>query len=380
MDSNLRITPEDELILLCSISEIDNKSIDRIKNLLNLDLNWNYFIKKATDHKLKPLIYLNLKNFQNNIPNNIYGDLKIYFMENTQKNLLLTGELIKIIEIFENHRIPLIFYKGPVLTYLTYGNLSMRHFVDLDLLVNPDHVNQAHEILYSMGYDSDLKLNEKQNKKFISQQQELKFFNKSNNVSVDLHWKLSLLHSVKTSSLIKKTKNVEIFNKPLKTLQPEEMLLLICIHNSSHRWDKLSFLSDLSDFALKNDINWFKLISLAKQMGLMRIVNINLILIKNIMNLNLLPENLGGCNDKKARKMVNKVQKKLLVEGNSLNLAEELFFTIVIRDNITLGLQDVITNLFKPTSYEWRKIPLPVKMTYLYVIIRPFLLLLRYGI
>lgn len=381
MNSNLRITPENELILLCSIPRINNKSKDRIKNVLTSDFNWDYFIKKVTDHKLKPLIYLNLKNFENSIPNRIYDDLKISFRQNTQKNLFLTCELIKIIEMFEKHKIPVISYKGPILTYLTYGNLSMRHFVDLDLLVNPEHVNQAQEILYSMGYKLDLKINEKQKKKLILQQQELKFFNKCNTVAVDLHWKLSLLHSVKTSCLSKKTKTVEIFNKPIKTLQPEEMFLLICIHNSSHRWNKLSFLLDLSDFALNNGINWFKVVSLAKKMGLMRIVNINLILIKNILNLNLFPENfIEGDKDKIAVNIVHKFEKKIRGDVNSLNLAEELFSTIVIRDNIMLGLQDVITNLFRPTSYEWRKIPLPAKITFLYVIIRPFLLLFRYGI
>lgn len=381
MGSNLEISAEDQLLIFCAHTQLNNESKDHIIELINYNFEWDSFVKKATYHKLKPLIYLNLKDYKTLVPNDIFNDLNLFFSENAKKNLFFLMELKKILEIFEEHEIPVIPYKGPTLAYFAYGDLSLRQFSDLDFLVYPKDVEQAKNLLYSMGYESELKLNKMQEKKFISSQQELKFFNKQNNMTVDLHWKLSLLHATKTDYLIQNTTTVELFNKSIRTLRSEEMFLVICIHNSSHRWSTLSLLCDLSEFISRNEtLDWSKINSLAKKMGLTRIVNINLLLIKNVLNLNLYPEHMDINKDTKTVKIACKIQKKILKGIFTFSLVEELMITIRIRDNRLLGLQDVVTNLFKATSYEWKKISLPSEISFIYIILRPILLLTRYKI
>lgn len=381
MDSNLETSAENELFILCAHTQLNAESKNRIKELINHDFEWDYFVKKATYHKLKPLIYSNLKDYKNLVPNNIYNDLNLFFNENAKKNLFFLMELKKILEIFEELEIPVISYKGPTLAYFAYGDLSLRQFSDLDFLVDPADVKQAKNLLYMIGYESELKLNKKQETKFILSQQELKFFNKKNNMTLDLHWKLSLLHATKTDYLIEKNTTVQLFNKPIRALRSEEMFLVICIHNSSHRWSTLSLLSDLSGFILRNEnLDWSKINSMAENMGLTRIVNINLLLIKNVLNLNLYPEHMDINKDIETVKIAYKIQKTMLNDIFTFSLVEELMITIRIRDNVLLGLQDVVTNLFRATSYEWKKISLPSEITFIYILLRPILLLTRYKI
>lgn len=380
MNPSLKIRKEDELILLCANMLQNTKTKKRILELITNDLNWDYFLKMVSKHKLKPITYLNLKNCMDFIPNQVHNNLIQFYKDNAKKNLFFVMELIKILEIFEESKINMIFYKGPILAYLAYRDLSSRQFADLDLFVSPINVNQAKKLLYSIGYECELELNDMQEIKFITSQQELKFFNKQNNITVDLHWKLSLLHLVKTDYLIQKKTNFMIFNKSIRTLMPEEMFLLICIHNSSHRWSALSLICDLSGLILNNNLNWFKIQLLAKNMGITRIVHINLFLIKNTLNLDLCPKNIDLDEDSEARDIAFKVQKKLFSELNNFSLLEDLRVMIKIRDSKIVGLYDVMQNLFIATSYEWKKIPLPVQISFMYIIIRPFLLLTRYKI
>ena len=52
--------------------------------------------------------------------------------------MLLTSELIKIMKLLEENDIKAIAFKGPTLAQLAYGDVTLRQYVDLDLLVELD--------------------------------------------------------------------------------------------------------------------------------------------------------------------------------------------------------------------------------------------------
>jgi len=378
MDSNLKVRSEDELIIfLCRDGQF-NESRMQIKSLSTADFDWNYFFKTVLKHKITPIIYSNLKKHADLIPNDVYINLREFFNNNAKKNLFLLMELIKIIELFEKNKVAILSYKGPILAYMAYGDISLRQFSDLDFLVYSNEFKHAKELLESIGYESELDLDEFQEIKFIESQQEMKFFNSQKNITVDLHWKFSLLHSMLKCSLTQRTTLINLHNRLIRSLQLEEMFLIICIHNSSHRWSNLSLLCDLCQFVSRNkNIDWRKIESMAKKMGLKRIFIINILLIKNIFDLDLSHNLNDSEEDLIAEDIVNQIQKNILKESK-FSLCQELIITIQIRENMILGLQDVITNLFKATSYEWKKIPLPAQISFAYKFIRPFLLLTRY--
>ncbi len=380
MDSNLNLRSEDELIIfLCSSGQFKESRM-QIKSLITVDFDWNYFLKTVLKHKIAPITYLNLKKHADLIPNDVYINLREFFNNNAKKNLFLLMELIKIIELFEKNEVAIISYKGPILAHMAYGDISLRQFNDLDFLVYSNEFKHAKELLESIGYESELDLDDFQEIKFIESQQEMKFFNSQKNITVDLHWKFSLLRSTLECSLTQATELINLHNRLIRSLQLEEMFLIICIHNSSHRWSNLSHLCDLYQFVLRNqNINWRKIESMAKKRGLKRIFIINILLIKNIFDLDLSHNLNGGEEDLIAVGIVNQIQKNIL-EESKFSLFHELIITIRIRDSMILGLQDVITNLFKATSYEWKKIPLPAQISFVYIFIRPFLLLTRYHI
>ena len=56
---------------------------------------------------------------------------------NAALNVLLTAEMVRLLELFEGNQIPAVPYKGPAIGVGVYRNLALRQFADLDILV-PD--------------------------------------------------------------------------------------------------------------------------------------------------------------------------------------------------------------------------------------------------
>ncbi len=56
----------------------------------------------ATRHRLRPLLYYNLNSIcPEKVPENVLVDLKEFYHHNVRKNLMLTGELVKVMEVTE---------------------------------------------------------------------------------------------------------------------------------------------------------------------------------------------------------------------------------------------------------------------------------------
>jgi hypothetical protein len=63
------------------------------------------------------------------------GQLREWGVRHTEHNFLLTEELLALLSELEANGIPEIAYKGPGLAAMIYGDLAMRQFNQLDIIV-----------------------------------------------------------------------------------------------------------------------------------------------------------------------------------------------------------------------------------------------------
>ena len=112
----------------------------------------NYFkvndvISFATHHRLASRLYKELQQNPSNYPIEAIEKLKHLHKKNTLKMLRFVTELTRISELFKQHDIPMITFKGPVLSLQLYGDINQREPRDLDVFVtkkniastNPNH-------------------------------------------------------------------------------------------------------------------------------------------------------------------------------------------------------------------------------------------------
>ena len=104
--------------------------------------------------------------------------------------LRLTGDLLQVLARFESQGITGIPLKGPVLARLAYGDVSLRQFADLDILVSRADMEKVRELLVAGGYRSSKILTRKQERLHLKHSVEFIFEN-SRRTIMDVHWRFA---------------------------------------------------------------------------------------------------------------------------------------------------------------------------------------------
>src|SRR5262249_37383288 len=140
-------SPEGDVVLLTARRSLTPENRDRLRFLLGQPLDWGQLISFAARHRVLPLLCRHiLPAWRNEIPEDAQRVLQEHVRWNAHRNLLRTAELIEILRDLEEQGIQASPYKGPVLADLLYGDVSLRHFDDLDVFVRMDDVQAAKRV------------------------------------------------------------------------------------------------------------------------------------------------------------------------------------------------------------------------------------------
>ena len=383
INENVKLRMEDELLICCARTDVNSKIRDKILYLVQNDLDWDYLLNLASRHRLRSLLYHNLNSVcPEMVPEDILSELKGNFNANVRKNLMMTGELIKVLDLLESEGITAVPYKGPVLDYTVYGNIGRRQFSDLDIFIPENYILNAIKLLTSKGYD--LKLSNIKKSRYIKTQREYKLINREG-ILIELHWKLcGIPFSFKesTNCLSKNVGKIKIFNSNILSFNPENLLLILCIHNAGHRWEYLLWICDIAEIIQKYELNWDKIVSTAEYLGIKRILSVNLLLTKFLFDVELKKDVLNIISiDKNAEKISNQIIKENFIETLKIpNLIKCSILHFEMRENPISGLKDVLLHIFAPSINELETVSLPSRLFVLYYIVRPFLLLKSYKL
>jgi hypothetical protein len=377
MKSTFKLRPEDELLLYCARSVVDPKTEDKIKHLIKTDLNWDYLLTVASKHKLRPLLYWQLDSTGwEHVPNETRMDLKDFFHQNLRRNLLILGELLKILDLLKSKKITAIAYKGPLLAINAYGNLALRQFDDLDLFLHPEDVMRVKDPLISLGYCPIMELKNLQESFYLKSQREYNFSNPSKEIALEVHWKLigtsfSFSGNKQFLSTPKNMKIVQINNHSILTLSNEELLLNICFHAAGNPWARLSWLCDIAKIIETEDIEWDALIQETIKAGAKRILLVNLRLAEELLDLNL-PEIIQDliAADNSVDNISCKVKENLFRKESSENLFQKASIRLGLRERNQDKIKDLLKVIFLPTTKELHVINLPVALYFFYYVLR----------
>jgi len=155
---------------------------------------WLYFTQRATAEGIAPLIYWKFKHkpevFQTLAPASIYSLLQAEYYRNLARNQVLFAELERILRGLQEAGIPVIGLKGAVLATTLYEDIGLRPMSDLDLLVQPEQVEAAVELIRAMGYERQELSNNDALEKELAHHVHLTQVGKPN-LEVEVHWRLA---------------------------------------------------------------------------------------------------------------------------------------------------------------------------------------------
>lgn len=161
-------------------------------------------------------------------------------------------------------------FKGPVLADTAYGNIALRQFDDLDLLVPVQDVFRAKELLQSRGYRSSERV-ELRTLLSWPAVSNLPLTRDRDGSTVEVHWNVaprSYCFALTSSLLLAGVQPTRFLDGELAAFSPEHTILVLCVHASKHGWDRLGMLLDLDRFIRSAaHVDWQLVCNQAERLG-----------------------------------------------------------------------------------------------------------------
>jgi hypothetical protein len=379
--------PENDLLLCCATSFSSREKLSRIRGLIQGNIDWAYLIRTARRQGVMPLLYWNLKETHfETVPESVLKELCNEYRINMIRNLFLTAKLFNLLDLFKSNGISAIPYKGPTLSVLAYGDISLRHFVDLDFIVHKNDVLKAKQLLLLEGYRPEYVLPPDQEVAYLQHECEYNFFHDHKNILIELHWDIVQKYfscHFDVNKIWDDLGAVSLLGRQVMTVSPEQMLLILCLHNGGkHQWETLGWICDIAQLiGVRKDLEWERILDTAFRSGIERILFLGLYLAKDMLGADIPNEiNKRLMNDKAIPSLAEEVHKRTFTETESLpGEAERFVFYLRMRENLKDKMQYCFRRLFTSTQTDWSLLRLPAPLFPFYRFLRPFRLVKKFG-
>jgi hypothetical protein len=335
MSANNEIRPEEELLLCCARTSMDSAIDGRVRGLLRAELDWKYLIEAAANHGVKPLLCHNLSNhYQESIPKSVLDQLQRYFQAHALNNLFLSRELVKLLSLLAKNGISAIPWKGPVLSVTAYGNVALRQFGDLDILVHEQDAFRSKDLLLNAGYRLFYQDKSAEDvEAFHALRQVYEMVRADDRVTVELHWAITsqtFYFPLDPGSLWEHAETASLEGTPVRNLSTEDLLIVLCVHGAKHHWGKLMWICDIAELlrAYAQTINWMHLRNRARALGGWRMVCLGVLLARDLVGANLPSQILHAMRaEPKVAFLTADVRSSLFTGGTLMAVERPAFYT-----------------------------------------------------
>ena len=278
---------EFDLLRFCAGVNLTPERENQIAGVNLAAINWEEFFRMADHHGVLALTGKNLLSYARALPEQVTRSLHAAYQSNAARNLWFAGELVRITEHFERRKIEAVPYKGPILAESVYGDLTLRSFNDLDFLLRAADFASAKQALAELGYQPSKQLRPDIQPLWLKFGYECSFDSAAGKYLVEMQWSL-LPHfyavDLDTEWLLARAVGASIGGRKTKTLYPEDLLLVLCLHAAKHLWMRLMWIADIAETMRTQTINYQVLISRAHELGVVRILAVSFWLVKNVLD------------------------------------------------------------------------------------------------
>jgi hypothetical protein len=349
-------------------------------------LDWDYLLNAAAEHSLGPLLDRHLRAVAPDaVPLVEMERLKTASRANTARSLFLTAELHKILELFQSKDVVSIPYKGPVLAEQAYGDLTLRDFDDLDIILRQRDVPKAHEVMQGLGYTARFPWILESGAAASLVPGEYNYRNDERRAMVELHTEFTLRHFPVVPNLedfAERMVTVTVAGRGVTTFAPEDLLPVLCIHGSKDFWERISWVADISELVQKDRaFDWDKSLKTAESLRAARMLHLGLVLAWDLLDAPL-PEEI--CKrvrrDRDANSVAKEIKARLLNRDQAGYSARGRFrFRRRMMPGRLEGWRYSIRLAVLPVEEDWEMVRLPGPLAPLYIALRPLRLLQKYG-
>lgn len=380
------VCPEKRLLVCCARTQLSPAFVKEIRELAARPLDWDYLFAEAAENSLRPLLVRHLSACAAEIvPPHQMKRLTDAARANTARCLILTAELIQIMNRFRAAGMSAIPYKGPVVAAQAYGDVTLREFEDLDIVLRQRDMPRANEIVTSLGYRPKFPWILSPGAASALVPGEYNYREDSRRMVLELHTERTLRHfplPPDLDDLARRLVPVLLSGHEIRTFASEDVLVMLCIHGSKDFWERISWVADIAELIQAHpQLDWAAVSRRADSWNARRILHLGLALASGMLDAPL-PDAIGAQvqSDRVAATLASEVTVRLLRRQQSaFGSAGRFSFRRRMIEGPLAGWRYSIRLAVVPAEEDWQMLRLPAPLAPLYVALRPLRLLRKYG-
>lgn len=350
-----------------------------LRELLRRRPDWDLVCETACAHGVLPLVYTRLsKTAGDLVPPADMARMKEIHSANGRRNLLFCTELFGILRALAANGIVALPVKGPILAETAYGDIALRMFADLDILVRRCDIVRARELLLERGFLATHAFTARQEKAHLARTCEFTFEKPDRGYHLDLHWRFAadyLAAALDAEAAFGRRVERLVLGRPVQSMADEDTLLFLCLHGTFHLWEKLGLVCDVASFMERcGGFDWAPLTERAAAAGLSRTLQLGITLAGELLG-SPVPPGIEAEADRdravaalRARACTNLFR---TAGARKAGLVESALFQLRSKERSSDKFRYCLIRSLLPTVEDWKRVRLPDALYFLYFVLRP---------
>ena len=249
LDAFAGFSQEFHLLLLClrwPLSQADRHAMEVAGDH---EFDWQHFLALVRRHRVAGLVARALRLAGVVLPPGAAPALRKLAAASTMQAMALSVESLRLSRLLTANGVPAQFLKGPALAVLAYGDMTVRHSKDMDVLVPPGAVERAADTLRKAGYQPSFDLRgvpAERRALWFRYAKAMDWIHTGTAAQLELHWRLTDPALLQEEPGTGQAQQVALTaGQSLPTLPPDALLAYLCVHGAMHGWMRLKWLADV---------------------------------------------------------------------------------------------------------------------------------------
>src|SRR6185312_5803155 len=262
LDGARRHEPEQELLLAACRFVLGLAGRDDVAHAAAGVLDWSDIVGAAGRHAVLPFL-----------------------------NVALARHLTELGDRFTAAGVAFMPIKGPSLTVAAYGDLSLRQFSDLDLVIHRRDLRRVRALLRDDGYTPVNVVTESLDDLVLDPDYHLPLRNDATGVSLEIHWALGRrgFGSLRREDWAwTNVTTMSVLGRSLPALDARALIVYLCVHGAKHNWAQLVRVCDVyAAVRSAPDLDWIAVRALAAAAGVARMLEVGIGLCDTLLGADL---------------------------------------------------------------------------------------------
>jgi hypothetical protein len=362
-------SPEFTLMLSCCRVKPGSRELERRAEALGASIDEEVFLALLIRHRVLPLVYFNLKE-DSLISAELKEKLKQHSAANQLQALQSRHMQFRLQKELDLQQYKGFFLKGVTLSEQYYGDAGLRHVMDIDCWVEQKAFRPIAHWLFNVGYCAvpDIQsLNERQLAFVQKTDHDLQFLTEKPGLPkvIELHWKL---------------------RGPLGgfNLQPEapmnevDHFLYLCTHGTEHGWFRMKWLFDIPQIIDAVSFDWEAVRERAIALDCLDHLEIAMLVLQEFLNEPIPKSILSRLVPHQYDRHLMYIRRAIVAEStfndNDANRLAYLQYMLLLSRR---KFNWVLVLKYMTSHQDWKLLPLPKQLFFLYFPLRPILVLWR---